>query len=312
MSLKHSLLFISLAALAVGGTASAQDRDQTFRDRDRNGDGVLTQGEYGGHPGNFRSLDVDGDGVLSYGEFVNRGGRVEDSEQVGFADPFSVMDRNNDRVISLGEWNSDRLSFRRMDVNGDGVVTRVEYDRGSQPTLSGSLYERFRNLDSNGDRQLSRREADVSSAQFTRADVNRNGMLTMTEYRALMENANTTYSEFEVLDRNNDGVVSSREWRGDRVVFDRMDRNDDGVVTRSEYQYSNVGYNTGSEGLLQEFRDLDRNGDGVLTRSESGMSRSEFDRTDDDNDGVLTYKEFRLNGGNSRSNGGFFGRIFGQ
>ena len=312
MSLKHSLLFISLAALAVGGTASAQDRDQTFRDRDRNGDGVLTQSEYGGHPGNFRSLDVNGDGVLSYGEFVNRGGRV-DEDRVGFADPFAVMDRNNDNLLSLGEWNSDRLSFRRMDRNNDGVISRAEFDRGSEPVLTGSVYERFRALDRNGDRQLSRREADLSNGQFNRADVNRNGMLTMSEYRDLMSGGSSTdpyYSEFDSLDRNNDGVVSSREWRGDRVVFDRMDRNNDRVVTRSEYEYSNVGYNNGSEALLQEFRDRDRNGDGVLTRSESGMDRSDFDRADDDNDGVLTYKEYRTNGSNSR--GGFFGRIFGR
>ena len=74
MIVKHSLLFFSLAALALGGTASAQDRDQTFRERDTNHDGVLSMSEYGGHPGNFRALDVNGDGVLSYDEFVNRQG----------------------------------------------------------------------------------------------------------------------------------------------------------------------------------------------------------------------------------------------
>jgi len=314
MSLKQSLLFISLAALAVGGTASAQDRDQSFRERDRNGDGVLTQSEYGGHPGNFRSLDVNGDGVLSYDEFVSRGGRVDGDRVGGFADPFAIMDRNNDQVISLGEWNSDRLSFRRMDRNGDGVVTRAEYNNNTDPTLTtGSVWERFEGLDRNGDRLLSRREAGVSTAQFNRADLDRNGMLTMREFRNMVGDGSTINSEFDSLDRNNDGVLSSWEWRGDRVAFDRMDRNDDRVVTRAEYDYAGVGYSTSSQGgMLEDFRDRDRNGDGVLSRSESGLSRSDFDRADDDNDGVLTYKEFRTNGANYRSNGGFFGRIFGQ
>jgi hypothetical protein len=115
--------------------------------------------------------------------------------------------------------------------------------------------------------------------------------------------------QFDALDRNNDGVLSSWEWRGDRAIFDRMDRNNDRVVTRGEYDNSNVSY---SGSVTDEFRALDRNGDGVLTRAESRMSRSEFDRADDDNDGVLTLKEFRLNGGTYRSNGGFFGSILGR
>src|SRR6185503_17095076 len=111
MSVKHSFIAISLAALALGATASAQDRNQTFRERDTNNDGVLTQGEYGGHPGNFRSLDVNGDGVLSYDEFVNRGGRVATTDPPTFADQFAVMDVNDDGVLSQREWKRDLHTF---------------------------------------------------------------------------------------------------------------------------------------------------------------------------------------------------------
>jgi len=308
---KHSFFLVSLAALAIGATASAQDRDQTFRDRDNNGDGVLTQGEYGGHPGNFRSLDVNGDGVLSYEEFVRRGGRV-DSDQVGFADPFAIMDRNNDGLVTLAEWNGDRLSFRRMDRNGDGMVSRAEYNNEPVVTsTNGTAMERFRVLDRNRDGLLSRREAGMSSVEFSRADYDRNGTLSIKEYRDSMGSTGGS-DEFASMDRNNDGVVSSWEWRGDRATFDRMDRNNDRVVTRGEYGNSTVGYSR--SGAEQEFRALDRNGNGTLSRSEAGMSRSEFDRADDDNDGVLTLKEFVTYGGNYRSNGngGFFGSILGR
>src|SRR5687768_18569915 len=125
MSVKQSLLFLSLAALAVAGTASAQDRDENFRNRDANNDGVLTQGEYGGHPGNFRSLDTNGDGVLSYQEFVRRAGRDDNRDwregradnRPGFADQFSVMDRNRDGVLSIREYTGRDVVFRRMDRN---------------------------------------------------------------------------------------------------------------------------------------------------------------------------------------------------
>jgi len=309
---KHSFFLVSLAALAIGGTASAQDRDQTFQNRDSNGDGVLTQGEYGGHPGNFRSLDVNGDGVLSYDEFVRRGGRV-DGEQVSFADPFAVMDRNNDGVVTMGEWNGDRLSFRQMDRDRDGVVSRAEYN--NEPVLTstvGSILERFRVLDRNRDGLLSRREAGMSSVEFNRADYDRNGTLNAKEFRDSMAYTGGGSDQFASMDRNNDGVLSSYEWRGDRATFDRMDRNNDRVVTRGEYGNSPVSYS--NNGAAEEFRALDRNGNGTLSRSEAGMSRSEFDRADDNNDGVLTLKEFVTNGGQYRSNGngGFFGSILGR
>ena len=49
-----------------------REHEQTFRDRDKNHDGVLTLEEYGGHPGNFSAMDANGDRVLSRDEFVNR------------------------------------------------------------------------------------------------------------------------------------------------------------------------------------------------------------------------------------------------
>jgi Ca2+-binding EF-hand superfamily protein len=299
MSVKHSLLFISLAALALGGTASAQDRDQTFRDRDTNNDGVLTQGEYGGHPGNFRSLDVNGDGVLSYEEFVRRGGRVTETDPPTFADPFAVMDRNNDGVISLGEWNGDRLSFRRMDRNGDGVLSRAEYNgqvSNKDPQVVAA-WERFRALDRNGDDALSQRESGMGDAQFRSADYDRNGVLSVNEYTDAVV-APSGSDTFLSMDRNRDGVLTSWEWRGDRTIFDRLDRNNDRLVSRAEYaEYGGnqpVGLGTGNS--VEQFRSLDRNRDGVLSRGESRMSSSEFNRADLNRDGVLTLKEFASGG----------------
>src|SRR5207245_6733455 len=40
--------------------------------------------------------------------------------------------------------------------------------------------------------------------------------------------------EFARLDRNDDGVISRREWDGTRSEFDRLDVNHDGVLSRRE------------------------------------------------------------------------------
>ena len=296
MSVRQSLLFFSLAAFAVAGTASAQDRDQTFQERDRNNDGVLTQSEYGGHPGNFRSLDTDGDGVLSYQEFVRRGGRVDDGRvgndggdrHWGFADPFAVMDRNNDGVISVNEWRGPIRDFRDMDVNDDRKVTRAEF-RSLTGQFDPTVRQRFDVLDRNDDGQLSRREAMLRNADFRRADLNDNGVLTLGEFANAAPMSSGGVGSFSALDRNNDNRISYWEWRGERQTFDRLDRNNDRELSRAEFDNRPVVYGGPA---VEDFRGLDRNGDGVLSRSESRMSSYEFDRADVNNDGVLTLKEY--------------------
>lgn len=293
MSVRQSLLFFSLAALAVAGTASAQDREQTFQERDRNNDGVLTQGEYGGHPGNFRALDVNGDGVLNHDEFVRRHGRVDDRTS-GFADPFTMMDRNRDGFLTIQEYTGADVLFRRMDRNDDNRLSRAEFNNEEETREDLALRRRFRTLDRNDDARLSRGEARMNSTEFRTADYNRNGYLSMLEFVTWTNRTATGLDDFDTLDRNNDGAVSWGEWRSqqrDRASFDRLDRNDDRMVTRAEYRNQAVGY-TGND-VLGQFRALDRNDDGLLTRWESGLGPDDFKRADDDNDGVLTLKEYR-------------------
>ena len=40
---------------------------------------------------------------------------------------------------------------------------------------------------------------------------------------------------FERLDTNNNGVISSNEWVGDRATFNRLDRNNDGSLSKEEF-----------------------------------------------------------------------------
>ena len=40
---------------------------------------------------------------------------------------------------------------------------------------------------------------------------------------------------FNAMDINHDGVISLREWRGDRATFVRLDRNHNGVISQDEF-----------------------------------------------------------------------------
>jgi hypothetical protein len=42
---------------------------------------------------------------------------------------------------------------------------------------------------------------------------------------------------FDDLDRNDDGLISPREWPGSQAAFDRLDRNRDGLLGRDEFRW---------------------------------------------------------------------------
>ena len=97
---------------------------QEFRDRDVNRDGVLSGTELrqqdfiledSDNDPSFASIDRNGNGIISRGEW--RGTRAE----------FNRADRNGDNQISRSEFATMGASmFDRLDANNDGRVTREE------------------------------------------------------------------------------------------------------------------------------------------------------------------------------------------
>lgn len=75
---------------------------------------------------------------------------------------------------------------------------------------------------------------------------------------------------FADLDRNHDGVIARREWRG----------------TRAEM---------GSASNPTPFATMDTNGDGRITLGEWPYSHRSFDQQDDNGDGLITPQEFNVN-----------------
>lgn len=295
---------VALAApVAVMAQVSAA-REQTFRERDRNKDGVLTQEEYGGHFGNFRALDTNGDHVVSRDEFVNRHREVNEAAPPAepgtvtatapFTPPdtFAAIDSNRDNVITRAEWRGDLApaSFIRMDRDHDGVVTRAEF---VNPLPVGSAEARFGDLDRNNNGILARGEWVGESVAFDLVDRNRDNGVTIDEYvhpsTGILSPVGSLDPRFVRLDRNRDNAITRAEWRRDLAPasFYRMDRNHDGVVTRDEFADP---LPLGS--VEARFDDLDRNNNGVLSRGEWRGETLSFDLIDRNRDNRVTMDEY--------------------
>jgi Ca2+-binding EF-hand superfamily protein len=284
-----AVLITPVAAMAQVAAA----REQTFRERDKNHDGVLTAEEYGGHFGNFRALDTNGDHVLSRDEFVNRHREVNEPAPAQPAEPitpavpdnFSQIDRNGDNAITRAEWRADLApaSFARLDRNHDGVVTRDEFNN---PLPADSAEARFAELDRNGDGVLTRSEWRADPFSFNRADRNNDNRVTVDEY-VNSPVASSTDLRFRALDRNRNGVVNRNEWVGETLPFDLVDRNRDNRITVDEYVNPPAGGDA-----ERRFAVLDRNRNGVVNRGEWRGETMFFDDVDRNRDNRITLDEY--------------------
>ena len=131
---------------------------------------------------------------------------------------------------------------------------------------------------------------------FRRADRDRNGALSQTEfvYNATWDDDRD--DRFQNLDMNNNGRVERSEWHGSADAFQWLDRNNDNVLSQAEV----VG-----DGSTQfdGFASLDRNGNGRLEAREWQWSVVSFNRYDTNNDDFISRQEFTARGGAPRRAG---------
>lgn len=130
---------VSLGAGVPLASAAAQDRSSQAQDRsiqarlrgmDRDNDGVITRAEWRGSDESFRQQDSNDDGVLSGDEVrVTRWRDRDPYDDEGLPERrrFAALDRNDNGVITSGEWDRQADEFRALDTDGDGVLTRQEY-----------------------------------------------------------------------------------------------------------------------------------------------------------------------------------------
>jgi len=210
---------------------------------------------------------------------------------------FRGMDRNGDGVISRREWNGSAQSFRVHDWNDDGVLSGDEvrvgatqplnreqdFDPSRRPMFYDWNQRGFAAIDVNRDGRVTRDEWRYDLESFRRADQNGDDVLSRAEFL----NGDTDVDRedrFEYLDANNDGRLQRSEWHSSADAFRWLDRNKDGVLSRAEV----VGEGAQQSDLLAT---LDRNRDNRVTIDEWQWSRRSFNQYDRNGDGVLSRAE---------------------
>jgi len=107
-----------------------------------------------------------------------------DSSMTGFAQKaFGDADSNGDGVISRSEFDTGRTkTFTEKDSNGDGFMTLTEFKAGLPKFVQSRAESRFNEMDTNHDGKVSRSEHEASGdATFKRLDTNGDGRLTKEE-----------------------------------------------------------------------------------------------------------------------------------
>jgi hypothetical protein len=234
------------AAPPEQGQRQAQIR---FQAMDQNRDGAVSRAEWRGSDQSFRQHDWNGDGVLSGNEV-----RVGAARELGEEDydqtrrpefrnwtdrGFTNLDRNSDGRIARAEWFYDREGFIRADRNADGALTRAEFLSGD---VDADREDRFEYLDANNNGRVERAEWHASRDAFDWLDRNNDGVLSRTE--VVGDNAEQA-DLFGGLDANNDRVITPNEWQWSRRSFARQDQNGDGQLTRRELTNAELSSTTG-------------------------------------------------------------------
>jgi Ca2+-binding EF-hand superfamily protein len=251
-------------------------REQRFQQLDANHDGVISRSEWRGQPVSFHEVDGNADGAVTLREYMavrEHGGDQREGR-------FDELDRNDDGVLDRREWPRTESPFDGVDRNRDGAITLQEFliFAGDQGELD------FDRMDHDDDGVVSRREWHGDGATFDRLDRNHDGVITAWEFDNTAPVVPPRQDRFALADRNRDGSVSRREWRGDQDAFPAQDRNHDGVLSRYEFE-STIA-------LANRFRGLDWDGDGRLLRQEWRGDAGTFARLDRDRDGAVTRDEY--------------------
>ena len=94
------------------------------------------------------------------------------------------------------------------------------------------------------------------------------------------------------MDRNNDGIITRREWRGNAQSFRVHDSNRDGVLSGEEVRAG--GFQNGddiADGRFDRFDDLDIDRDGRVEWREWNGSVDAFESLDRNSDNLLSRAE---------------------
>lgn len=108
------------------------DFEDRFVDLDHDRNGRLTADEWHGSPEVFAWLDSNRDRIVTRLEMDGPAQRP----LAGARDRFGNIDVNQDGILVRDEWHWGDALFRRLDTNGDGQISRREYEDEGRPDES--------------------------------------------------------------------------------------------------------------------------------------------------------------------------------
>lgn len=219
-------------------------------------------------------------------------------------DNFLDLDSDNDGIVDVieagGSANSANGQIANFtDVNGNGLNDDQEEIALTLPDSDGDgTFLDYLDIDSDNDGILDNVDGQDSESSIVTAagDTDGNGLLDVYDPNnggTLLVPVDTDSdgtSDHLSIDADGDGVLDYIEgWDSDRDGFSNLDTNEDGVIT------DETGYNADadSDGLW----DIFEAGTAPVPNTD-GSGKSNWQDTDDDNDGILTSGEDSNNNGN--------------
>lgn len=152
--------------------------NRRFQTMDVNNDNVVSRREWRGSAESFRSHDWNNDGVLSGNEIDTgrfRQGRNAEFEDFDRAEEFEWLDANNNNRIEETEWHASLRAFDQLDRNNDGVLSRGEFVRAGAQAGTVGTAGRARTIAVGGDRQWVDTGIDVRAGDTV--TINANGQI---------------------------------------------------------------------------------------------------------------------------------------
>lgn len=193
--------------------------------------------------GKFNRLDANHDGQVSKTEFLATAPPLQPRQTV--QQIMDAFDSNKDGKISTQEYETRALANFNNSPNRHKVAqAQFVANLHAQLSVMDSNHDGY--LEPNeiaGEQQkaLVRERADELQrfdAEFNRVDANHDGQISKSEFIVLAPPANvteTTQQMISAVDSNKDGKISLQEYEARPVSnFDRLDANHDGVVTSQE------------------------------------------------------------------------------
>jgi Ca2+-binding EF-hand superfamily protein len=309
--------------------------DEVFARYDGSGDGKVSRAEFPGSDAQFRELDADGDGAVTRAEFAGSAAAKrllqslasstqEPRARTGLSElaarrlrSTSRFDRDRDGRITRAEWSGTDVSFRSLDLDGDGVLDQRDRklaEAAAPPAAPADPLRAFTQPLAERDALLKKLDRDrdglLGAAEVAGTDLHgalpafdrdRDGRLDATELQALVgavaaavarRNAGTLGDvprlpdiPFGAWDADDDGRLAAAEFQ-QPGLFPAIDADRDGYVTRQEVARAKRALEAAD--FLGRF-DLDD--DGRVTAAEFGGAQEVFRRADRNGDGVVSRQD---------------------